>query len=123
MVSRIRRVTEPEDVLQAILDMYSRFAERGVGYGGYRSLVIHANAGDGRIRRISDLGDHIGGHSPFDRVIQLGAALQDGSIWHLCEAFPGESNVPGANIAEVHFDLRTGTGKLTHTESSGTSAV
>ena len=107
-------VTEPKDVVQSILDTYSRFVERGAGYGGDRSLVIHANAGNGRLRRLSDLADHIGDDSPFDRIIHMGAIRPDGSIWHLYEAFPGGSDGPGANMAEVHFDLRTGTGKVTH---------
>ena len=62
--------------------------------------------------KISGLADQIGDESPFDRVLTLGMVSRQGNIgvMHLIQHYPRIS----AGIAEMRFDMDTGSGKVTH---------
>lgn len=108
------------DVLFESFSRYEKFARMQSAYGGGRNLVIHANAGDGTMVKVSDVRDAIdaAGDCPFDRVFQLHCVVDragGAAIMHIVDAYPKiPSTRVGAGLTEVAFQLDTGRAEVRH---------
>ena len=106
------------DPLKRVLQAYNAAVGKGgEPYAENRVLIILANV-PGPGVKISGLGDQIGAHSPFDRVLLAYAVTEPRNgnvIYHLYQAYP-KSDSSAGQLAEVNIDLQTGTASVPHCE-------
>lgn len=109
---------DDREVLNAIIETYHRFAEKGINYGKNRLLLIHPNKGasHGGLVKISDLRDSIGTDSPFDQVILLGmvSRKETKGVFHLSRHYPPRDLAikSVSNIIHVDFEFTNGTASV-----------
>ena len=102
----VPRFVEPDAAIRTAIDTYEQNASSGQSYGEGRVLLLSANAGDGRARRVSALADEIEGNSPFEKVLFVAAVARDGPhvVFHVVEQYPTQS------MTQVDFNFAAGIG-------------
>lgn len=112
---------QKEDVLSAIISVYERNANKGMGYGDGRVLVIQPNKnpahGPGGLVKISDLTNAIGKKCPFDKVILITMVTEKNGegIFHLTQHYPKlASRKNRSNITQVNFNFLSGLATVPH---------
>ena len=107
---------DKKEVLDAILDTYSKYAAKGKGYGENRILVIQPNKAPnhGGLIKISNLKDLVGKDSPFEKVLTVSLnSFRDEAkriaVMHILEHYPrvGEYST-GKWMTQVNLDLVKG---------------
>lgn len=104
---------QQEEVLEAILAVYKKSAQKGEQYGKDRILIIQPNkqSDHGGLIRISALKDLINNDSPFDRVLTLGATaqIQDGAAiaMHFIQHYPHDIK-GNSGLSQIDLNLSKG---------------
>jgi len=95
-----------KDPLDEILSTYSRFADKGDGYGGGRTLIVYGNKSSVGMIPVSNLRNRIRDESPFEEVLlmHLAAWREPGKV----AVFHVTQHYPSLGLAEIEFDLTTG---------------
>jgi hypothetical protein len=94
-----------EEVTNAIIETYRKYAKRGVQYGGNRHLLVHANRESVGLARISRLHDDINGIQTFDKVFLIGLnGVENNTVLR----FSISEHFPQLDIKHIRIDASTG---------------